>query len=462
MKLLETVFYDVLSTHLLPGMVLLACCLGFFRRLKVWQVALAALLTSCLQRALQTGDPARQEYLSPSIWWLWLVPWFCLGVLVWYRTLPSSAPPPKPATELRPAWILLPWFVSRVALLGLTWLAAQTPLPEPGLAGTPPGLQLWCRWDTAFYLSIATDGYSYQPGQGGSMAFFPLFPLLVRMLALPLQLALPPLPAAAVAAALLNNLVFFPLGLWGLFHWVHRLSGDVACARRAVWLCALSPVSFFASALYTEALYLALTSWALVARARGRSLPFTVLAGLAAVTRPQGLFFTACLGLEWLWSVRRQPREWLLALWLALPFSLFVGYQAWRFGEPLAFLDTQGAWGQHLGLLRAEIHAFRLFHGGYEFWMQHLNYLALVLAVVLAPRVMRLASPGLAMALLLAAAVPALRTLLSNARFVFFQPPLFLALASLLRGPAFVLYCVLFGLMQLALCWGFLGGEWVN
>ncbi|HUJ72186.1 MAG TPA: hypothetical protein VLZ30_08065, partial [Verrucomicrobiae bacterium] len=40
------------------------------------------------------------------------------------------------------------------------------------------------QWDTRWYLSIIRQGYSYHPGMECNVAFFPLYPMLVRLLSL--------------------------------------------------------------------------------------------------------------------------------------------------------------------------------------------------------------------------------------------------------------------------------------
>jgi len=39
------------------------------------------------------------------------------------------------------------------------------------------------RWDTGFYLSIASEGYKNEGVQFPSVAFFPLLPILLRLVA---------------------------------------------------------------------------------------------------------------------------------------------------------------------------------------------------------------------------------------------------------------------------------------
>ena len=41
----------------------------------------------------------------------------------------------------------------------------------------------WFQFDSGWYYDIVTRGYSYVPGQQSSVAFFPSFPLLTRVVA---------------------------------------------------------------------------------------------------------------------------------------------------------------------------------------------------------------------------------------------------------------------------------------
>src|SRR6266581_2535810 len=43
-------------------------------------------------------------------------------------------------------------------------------------------LDVWARWDSAFYLDIASRGYTYpEAGHLSNLAFFPLYPLLMKL-----------------------------------------------------------------------------------------------------------------------------------------------------------------------------------------------------------------------------------------------------------------------------------------
>ena len=61
------------------------------------------------------------------------------------------------------------------------WLPIQN--SQPPIPGFVPksGWELFSHWDGGWYTKIATLGYSYaNDGQQHSVAFYPLFPLLIR------------------------------------------------------------------------------------------------------------------------------------------------------------------------------------------------------------------------------------------------------------------------------------------
>jgi hypothetical protein len=103
-----------------------------------------------------------------------------------------------------PKWftceIIVPFVITRLALLLVGWLGFRLlPLPvafpsawEIGLDGnrhavvdhisptSHPWVNMLSRWDAAWYVEIARDGYRYEPGVPSNAAFFPLYPLLIR------------------------------------------------------------------------------------------------------------------------------------------------------------------------------------------------------------------------------------------------------------------------------------------
>lgn len=249
------------------------------------------------------------------------------------------------ADAWRALWIsrLLVWAAAIAALLlfGLSGRADDfdpagltTPFGATGdVLAAPLG-----RWDSVWFLQIAADGYD-----GARTAFFPLYPLLVRI-------AGAPFGSGLIGGALLSTLL---LGVaLVLLHRLVALDHDRAVARNAVLVTALFPMSFFFSAVYSESLFLALSIGAVYA-ARGQRWAWAGLLGmLAATTRSAGVLLLVPLAMIYLWDVAR-PRPATRrplrpdALWLALvPLGLvsYCGLLALGGQDPLGPFRAQEVW----------------------------------------------------------------------------------------------------------------------
>jgi hypothetical protein len=193
--------------------------------------------------------------------------------------------------------ILFLFFRFLYSLLGV--LQASRPDPQP-LAGGPVYaaaatllkadalshalVNVWFRWDTAWYLKIAALGYS---PQDGTLAFMPLYPWLVR--------GLGALTGDYLLAALvISNLACLAALL--LFYEVVR--GEVQNKDIALWatfFLVSFPSSFFLFTAYTDSLFLALVlaSWLFARRANW--LAAGLLGALAALCRLQGALMSVVL-----------------------------------------------------------------------------------------------------------------------------------------------------------------------
>ena len=260
---------------------------------------------------------------------------------------------PARAAALRDAWQAL--WVSRA----LVWLAGvgavvvlgrsgQWPLFDPSGVTAPFGtvgdalVAPAARWDATWYLGIALDGYS-EPTR---TAFFPLYPLLVRIAGA---------PGAAVgddrAAYLLAGIAVSLAAFAGALYLVRRLAalelGEEA-ARTTTWLVALFPTAFAFSAVYTESLFLATSAGSLYAGRLGRWRWAGVAGLLAAATRSTGTLLVVPLAILWLQGA---PRRWRDAAWIALvPVGLlaYLVYLAAATGDPWTPFSVQDAWYREL------------------------------------------------------------------------------------------------------------------
>lgn len=222
------------------------------------------------------------------------------------------------------------WIGARLDLkppdYALTWTPAET---IPGSQeGKPylndPLLNEQVAWDSEYYLSIATVGYD-DPDVGGipsdfswstfngqfcspspgadctsrNYAFFPLYPWLVRVLALPLHL----FPLSPIARSTLAAVILSLLGALGAMLALYAMTrgslGEEGGLRAAFYLL-IFPSGFFLAQVYTEGLFLGLTFGALaflLARRWGWS---ALLAALAVWARPGGALLVLPMGIVWL------------------------------------------------------------------------------------------------------------------------------------------------------------------
>ena len=248
-------------------------------------------------------------------------------------------------SSAREVWIfvLAIFALSRLLFMGAGVLAAAY-LPWAVPAGDPlepPGfLNYWAHWDGAWYSEIATGGYGERAPT--STAFFPLYPMLMR-----LGIALGDGPV------LWGVLISLSATLLALF-FLYRIAEDIygtRAARAATLALAFFPTAFFLNAVYTEALFLALSAGAFwAARVRRNLLLAGLLGSLAAATRNLGVILLIPLLFEWLRYRREFGLKGLAGIAL-IPAGLlaYVAFLWGRFGDPLVFARQQDEyWGREL------------------------------------------------------------------------------------------------------------------
>jgi hypothetical protein len=220
-------------------------------------------------------------------------------------------------------------------------------------------LDVWARWDSAFYLRIVEDGYWFVAGEQSSVAFFPLYPLLTSLLE--------PITGLLLAGVVVSNGLFL-----GALIFLYQLTefefNDSAVASRTVFYIAAFPTAFFFSAVYTESTYLFFTV-ATMYFARRRLWAWAVLFGfLCASSRIVGIVMWGVVGLEWMeshgWTLGTvyKPQAWRnlfdgirkdwfnLVLIFIIPLGL-ISYMVFlqiQFNDPIAFSTTQSAWGREM------------------------------------------------------------------------------------------------------------------
>lgn len=234
------------------------------------------------------------------------------------------------------------------AFLASLLFGAARPRPFPMPFESKLFAETFAAWDSGWYFDIAQRGYYWSDSGQSSLAFFPLYPLLMRALAWPFGGSDRALWLSGMALSYLCLL----LGLTVLHRLTETRFGSRETARRTVLYVAVFPFAYFFTQVYAESLFL-LTSVSAVAAALGARWGWAgVFGGFAALTRPNGILIAVPLGLI---ALAGRPRPGELArrvAALSLVPAAFAGYCAFAYrlsGDPFGWLRAQAQWGYSVG-----------------------------------------------------------------------------------------------------------------
>lgn len=252
--------------------------------------------------------------------------------------------------------VAVTFIVTRVPLIVIAELAAVVIGQRPGVhyaASANPVLAVWGRWDAEHYIGVATKGYS-----GTEMAFFPLYPVLIRIVGAVMGNHL-------LAGLVISNAASF-FGLLFFYKLVeHQYNRHVA--QRATFYVSIFPTAIFFSAVYTESLFFALTVASFYYIRERRWITAGIIGFLAALTRVEGVLLAVPFFIEWLivafgngrsilealrdavkWPLDSIVRPLVGILLIPLGLAAYMAYLWVLRGDPLYFSHVQSHWGRHL------------------------------------------------------------------------------------------------------------------
>jgi Gpi18-like mannosyltransferase len=225
-------------------------------------------------------------------------------------------------------------FGTRAAVYILTLFFTGLLIGDP--ATKPNFWQALTRWDGEWYLRIAQDGYQWSgPATQSAVAFFPLYPLLGRIVGL-----------------------VFGDARWGLFivanvsfvfflYYLYRLGlvdFDEPTAARAIIFAAIFPGAFVLAAFYAEATAFAVAVAAFYYARAGRWRWAIALGFLSALARLPGVIIVVPLAFEYFRQRGLRPQILTLGI---VPLGLVAfGAYVWALsGNPWTVLTIQStAW----------------------------------------------------------------------------------------------------------------------
>jgi Mannosyltransferase (PIG-V) len=357
----------------------------------------------------------------------------------------TASSPASLTTALRA--VAVPFAVTRLGVLAVGIAAAlfigYTPEPgEPSAwqVAVDPVRNLLARWDTFWYLDIATGGYRWNgyPLEQQNVVFFPLLPLLMRVIGAAIG-------GHPLVAGLIVSLAAFLAASCFLWCWTaDRVDADAASG--AVWLLSAFPSAIYFSAVYTESLYLLIVVAACYYAERHLFMRAAIVGLLAGFVRPNGLLLS--VPIAWIafaaTSDREQTRSRTAATLAPVVGAIgFSAYLAWRVGNATAWLAGQAAWPDNFG-----VRPPALPHASMNLWWVP-NALPLALVVIALVPLTSLLGGGYGLFVLGNIAPPLLRHgLLSMGRFCSVTFPVFAWLAARIRGRARTWLIVAFALGQ--------------
>jgi len=226
----------------------------------------------------------------------------------------------------------------KVLLWSYGWMSYHVLQPTFTIDRLAVSVELWNRWDAPHYLAIAQSGYP-RTGDLTLLAFFPLYPLLVRGVDVITRNFLASALLVSGIATIIAGLELYRLA---------RIDYSRSIAFTAVMFMFLFPTSYFLHIGYTESTFLAFVLATFLALRHDRWLTAGVSGMFAALTHIHGVLLFLVFATE-TWIRWRQHRylEWR---WLISGMLVVVGlltYMLWNYhltGDPLTFLHIQHKW----------------------------------------------------------------------------------------------------------------------
>ncbi|MBI2018545.1 hypothetical protein HYS96_02450 [Candidatus Daviesbacteria bacterium] len=256
-------------------------------------------------------------------------------------------------------WRVVLFAVSALAILFITDFGVRFPYYNTVLE--PTGLPSWVwgfgNFDGVHYLRIAQDSYSAQYSQ----AFFPLYPLLIRIfteanILLPkdpnLDTRIYVDPTFFYSGLILSNLILL-IALY-FFYKLVILDYKKEIGLKSIILLLAFPTAFYFGSIYTESLFLLLVVGFFYLMRKQNFIAAGVLAGLASATRIFGLLLLPVFLAELYLKIKNkeislkseQFVKALIGILLApTGILLYMLYLRFEFDNPLYFLTSQPLFG---------------------------------------------------------------------------------------------------------------------
>lgn len=242
-------------------------------------------------------------------------------------------------------WRVSLFFIAFLSIFFLPMFGARFPYADRVLQITHLPYWIWGfgNFDGVHYLRIAQDGYLAQYSQ----AFFPLFPILIRLFSFVFP-KVPNLdtniftdPAYFYSGLILANL-FFVSALYILYK-LMRIDFKKEVSFLVIVFLLVFPTSFFFASIYTESLFLLLAVTSIYLIRKGNFFWAGVLIALSTATRITGVLLIPLYLIEVF-----QSKKTINYIWALITPIGILGYMYFlkiNFNDPYYFLTSQEVFG---------------------------------------------------------------------------------------------------------------------
>lgn len=196
-------------------------------------------------------------------------------------------------------------------------------------------------FDGVHYLRLVIYGYE---GSQFSQAFFPLYPLLIKLLSFNNHYF--------ITASVISN-VSFLIGIF-IYYKLLRFDFNEKIAFKSVLLLLAFPTAFYFASVYGESLFFTLTVVCFFFLRKKKFMEAGFFAALASATRILGLIFIPIFIVEIYLSFKKEKfkinneqfiKSLISVIFIPLGTIIYMWYLKIAFNNPLYFLTSQPAFG---------------------------------------------------------------------------------------------------------------------
>lgn len=236
-------------------------------------------------------------------------------------------------------WRLSLFIFASIASLIIPQFGARFPYYRSQLIVTYLPDYIWSfgNFDGVHYLRIAESGYTSEYSQ----AFFPLYPLLIKLFSFGLPFNL---KANLLVSGLLLSNIFAVLALF-LIYKLFKLDFNDNISYKSILLLLSFPTAFYLGAVYTESLFLLLISLSFLLLRKNQLFLSAIVIGISTATRVFGILMIPLL-IYYLYKSKYPLYKSFLLVGISISgICVYMIYLGVNFGDPLYFLTAQPAFG---------------------------------------------------------------------------------------------------------------------